>query len=565
MPADRFKLLLHLFTRRFFENDLLAPDIDLRPSAIWVFATMLTPSLMWSVRAVVRYGILSVAGLEIVQTVSLWDKALLMMLAMANAGILTVLTWEALLVDRRDALVLGSLPLEPRVVISAKAAAIARLFLVVAALNLPSVVIFSGAVYGNFGEILVLKAWLAHAVAVLAASLTTSLVLMAALVAVTSLVQGRWLRVMTVAMQILLLVGLTALVLGVQGATTIADAARQGDVALLGWRRYWPPVWFVGLYEAIVRSGPTPVFSALADVAVVSFVLALVAALPITLLLWRRSLRVLVSASSDEAAGRGWSLARYVAPLLARAPLDRALVQFALAVLWRSPRHRLALFTAIGLSAAVVLQGVLTLGVRPPGTIRWLTEFAVPQLVLLCLMVFVRWLLTLPAELPASWALGLVTPARGAVVRAAIGRVLAAFIVMPSMALAAALSWWQGGLLSAGAHATLVMLGGLGMVEYALARMTFMPFATEYLPGRSNLKARWPIHVIVLLFVVPAISGILRRLAGIPGVPFLIVCGAGAAALAWAIAKRHRREDLLTADPGLGVEWRPLELGIGWV
>lgn len=31
-----FRTLVDLFSRRFFENDLLAPDIDLRPSAIWL-------------------------------------------------------------------------------------------------------------------------------------------------------------------------------------------------------------------------------------------------------------------------------------------------------------------------------------------------------------------------------------------------------------------------------------------------------------------------------------------------------------------------------------------------
>ena len=34
--APRFRTLVDLFSRRFFENDLLAPDIDLRPAAIWI-------------------------------------------------------------------------------------------------------------------------------------------------------------------------------------------------------------------------------------------------------------------------------------------------------------------------------------------------------------------------------------------------------------------------------------------------------------------------------------------------------------------------------------------------
>ena len=86
---------------------------------------------------------------------------------------------------------------------------------------------------------------------------------------------------------------------------------------------------------------------------------------------------------------------------------------------------------------------------RVPTNSRWLTEFAVPLLALLCLLSVFRWLLTLPAELPASWVLGLVTPAPGAVVRRAVGRLLLALAVAPPTLMAVALSWWQGGMTSA--------------------------------------------------------------------------------------------------------------------
>lgn len=565
MTSARFRLLLRLFTRRFFENDLLAPDIDLRPSAIWLLAAMATPSLMWSVKAIVRYGILSVAGYEVVEAVSWWDKSLLVMLAMANAGIVTVLSWEALLIDRRDALILGSLPLRPRLVIAAKAAAIARLFVVVTALNLPSVVIFSVAVYGNFGGALIVRAWLAHAVAVSTASLSTCLVLTAALVVVTSLVEGRALRVMTVAMQVLVLVGLTGLILGIQWAPAITAAARVDDPRLLRWLVYWPPAWFVGLYQTTLGAGPgQAVFARLAHVAGLVSGAAVLVGSPLIVVLWRRSLRLLVSASPGEAPSRGWTLSRRLPALLSRAPLDRAFIQFALAVLWRSPRHRLAILTASGLAMAIALEGAVVLAGRPSGG-RWLTEFAVPQLALLSLLTIVRWLLTLPAELPASWVLGLITPTPGVVVRRAVGRVMVAMIVAPTALLATGMSWWQATASSALAHGGLVMLAGLALVEYALSRLDFMPFATEYLPGRSNLRARWPIHVVVLLFVVPTVAGIERALVVDPGVPLAIAMAICVAGISWAMVRRRLRADMLTADPGVGTDWTPVQLRIGWV
>jgi len=241
------------------------------------------------------------------------------------------------------------------------------------------------------------------------------------------------------------------------------------------------------------------------------------------------------------------------------------LIQFFVVVLWRSPRHRLAVLTAIGLVAALTLEGTLVLTARAASNSRWLTEYAVPMLALLCLMAVFRWLLTLPAELPASWALGLVTPASGAVVRRAVGRVLLVVAVAPPTLVACALSWWQGGMPSALAHGALIMLMGAALVEHALTRVTFMPFATEYLPGRSNLRARWPIHVAVLLFVVPAVAQIERALVVSPGLPLVVTTALGISGIGWAMYRRGRGTDLLTADPGTGTEWTPVQLRIGWV
>jgi len=316
----------------------------------------------------------------------------------------------------------------------------------------------------------------------------------------------------------------------------------------------------------LTAKGPgQAVFSVLAGPALWMSLVAVCVCVPATLLLWRRALRVLVSAAPGEAPGRAWSMTRSLPAWLARAPLDRAFIQFFLAVIWRSPRHRLAVLTAVGLALAVVLEGTLVLTARVQGSARWLTEYTVPMLVLLCMLAIVRWLLTLPAELPASWVLGLVTPAPGPIVRRAVGRVLVVMIVAPTALLAWVLSWWQGSMISALAHAALMMLAGLGVVEYALTRVTFMPFATEYLPGRSNLKARWPVHAVVLLVVVPTLAGIERALLANPGTPFVVTTAIGVAILGVAVTRRRRRADLLTADPGSGADWTPVQLRIGWV
>ena len=149
--------------------------------------------------------------------------------------------------------------------------------------------------------------------------------------------------------------------------------------------------------------------------------------------------------------------------------------------------------------------------------------------------------------------------------RRAVGRVLLVVAVAPPALVACALSWWQGGIPSALAHGALIVLMGAALVEHALTRVTFMPFATEYLPGRSNLRARWPIHVAVLLFVVPAVAQIERALVVNPGFPLVVTTALGISGIGWAMYRRGRGTDLLTADPGTGTEWTPVQLRIGWV
>ena len=565
MRRTRFSLLVTLFSRRFFENDLLAPDIDLRPTAIFLLAALATPSFVWTVKGIVAFGLMVVHGYAFVEAASWFDKSLLMMLAMVSAGIVTVLSWEALLVDRRDALVLGSLPVPPGVVVAAKAAAVARLFAVVTALNLPSMAIFTVAVYSHFGAGLALRALAAHAVAVSAASLTTCVLLTAALVAVTSLFEGRWLRVMTVAVQSAALLMLTGLVFGIQWTPGLMAAARRGDPGGVGGIDWWPPAWFVALYQDVLGATPgREVFAALAPRALTAVAVAAAVGVPLTLWLWRRALRQLVSAAAERPERRAWSMARHALSMLARHAADRAFLQFLLAVLWRSPRHRLAMLTAAGLSAAIALEGTVVLASRETGT-RWLTEFAVPVLMLLCVLAILRWLLLLPAELPASWALGMASPVPGSRIRRAVGRVLLLLGVIPPGVLAFVLSWWQGGMRSAAAHAVLVAAVGLALVEHALRKVDFVPFATEYLPGRSNLKARWPIHAVILLVAVPAVCQVERALVARPGMPFVVVLSLVLAGVGVAGARRRARRDLLTADPGSGADWSPVQLHLAGI
>jgi hypothetical protein len=210
----------------------------------------------------------------------------------------------------------------------------------------------------------------------------------------------------------------------------------------------------------------------------------------------------------------------------------------------------------------VTFEVALLLSARVgPG--RWLTEFAAPVLVLLTLSATARWLSALPAELPASWSLSLASPFDGTTVWRAMHRVLMLLVVAPPALLATALSTWQGGLRSAVAHVGLVALLGLALVERNLAKLTFLPFASEYIPGRANLSARWPVYVVVLLLVVPALAQVERWLVVGSVRAWLVAMTLGIAGVALQVRLRRRRRAALTAESDSGVAWTPVSLNIG--
>ena len=70
---------------------------------------------------------------------------------------------------------------------------------------------------------------------------------------------------------------------------------------------------------------------------------------------------------------------------------------------------------------------------------------------------------------------------------------------------------------------------------------------------------------MVVLFVVPLLAEIERVLVAAPGTPFAAIVALALAALGVAVYRRRRAIDMLTADPGTGQDWTPVQLRIGWV
>ena len=93
--------------------------------------------------------------------------------------------------------------------------------------------------------------------------------------------EGRWLRVITVVVQATVLVAFTGLILGTQWLPIVLESARAGDAGRLGWMAYWPPAWFLGLFQLILGAPQgRPVFEALAMPALAMSLVAVCVCVP---------------------------------------------------------------------------------------------------------------------------------------------------------------------------------------------------------------------------------------------------------------------------------------------
>src|SRR5689334_2409588 len=120
---DVTRVLARLFFRRFIENDLISPDADRHQTLAVITACIISFGIVVTMILALKY----VGGIPTPGEVSwhsLDDKFLYIGWSMAVMALLTLVEWNALALDVRDASILGPLPLEPSTIFTAKAMAL---------------------------------------------------------------------------------------------------------------------------------------------------------------------------------------------------------------------------------------------------------------------------------------------------------------------------------------------------------------------------------------------------------------------------------------------------------
>src|SRR6185436_5861744 len=124
--SAQFRALCQILLARFFESESTAGRSDPRDTFFWIVAALATPGLLLPIYEQFHwYDVANRSGLSAMSAYALFDKTIYLTWTFIAIGFLSCIVWPALLIERRDGWILGSLPVRPRTVILGKLGAIA--------------------------------------------------------------------------------------------------------------------------------------------------------------------------------------------------------------------------------------------------------------------------------------------------------------------------------------------------------------------------------------------------------------------------------------------------------
>lgn len=546
---SRTLLLARTFFARFFESDLMPPGLPQAQLVIWSLALLASPGLMMPFRLANQYSALT-GHPDLLARALHTHRLLFLTITMVSIGLVALVTWQNVFPDRRDARLLGVLPLGNRLLAAARLLALSMLagvFLV--GINAVPTLVY-GPLSAYYGGAPVLLGPIAHAVA----SICAGAFVFFALIAVMGLWMNIGVRVIDRFGFALQVVALFAVLLQVaflarmmaRLGTDLSGIAADSRASLV------PAFWFLGLYD-VVGGNPGPGSAALAARAVVATVAVVTLAIATLALTHGRLMKLALEGHVAPRRGRRpRSLLDAIARVVCRGPVERAIFPFTIRTLMRSRSHRLLLALYLGLALALIAVTVGPLAARfgyaafrEPSV----PVLAAPLVLLFFLLTGTNVMMAIPVEPKANWVFRLLEPANRVAALGGVRHALLVAIVAPIaiVAGAGAAVWW--GAWTGFVHALVCMLMGWALCEFLVLRSRKLPFTCTYFPGRSRARL-WPFYLLATSnYAFPPAAIVLatlhrpRALAIFLGA--LVLVSLGLAAL---------RARLLAAPPGLRFE-----------
>ncbi|HZR22057.1 MAG TPA: hypothetical protein VFA59_00625 [Vicinamibacterales bacterium] len=492
------KHLFRTFFAQFFTSETVTSDVQMRQAIIGVIAFILTPCLLILFNVFPQFQLLVIHVGRIhpppgvitratavrnmmADDMTEWILSVLVGYSMITIGLLTVFAWDALSFDRRDAMVLGPLPLRSSDVILAKLAALA-VFLVgsAVALNLLNASLFGLETADQLG----LSTAVAHFISCLVVTIAAATLVFATIVTLRNtiaIVGGpRLATTLGAVLQFLFVVALLLLVVAV-----FASPVHRGRVVVPDTNS--PPLtWFTAAFEVLRRSD-RGAWATTHDVARGMFVLvplSIVAAIATSVVAFRRQMQLaLTPVARPGVLGRARLTCAMARLLGAGDRRAHAMSDFVITTIVRSR----AVQAPIAINAAIGFTMIVIALSRERGDATT-TMMAAPLMIGFWTAIGLRAAFYVPSELPSAWTFHAHAPAAFA----SYARGVRASIVALLAPLAAIAAYAAGGW----RHAVLVAVSIAALADILVLTIDFLPFTRAYEPGHARLKSRWPLYLL---------------------------------------------------------------------
>ena len=343
---SEFEVLVRHILSRFFNNELLASD-DETKRVMQIACAVALPTLIVSLFLFPAYHAFPPAPLHRPFWSQASDHYFYVMYSFVVVGAATVYEWDLLFPDILDIFVLSVLPIPSRRLFFARVLALA-IFL--------CLVQFGTSILGNLFLPMVAEQFnfirhiLSHFIAVTMSGMfaaTTFLSIQGILLntvgekifrRVTPLIQGASIMLLLVILLLCPAIAGSLQALLLSGSATI---------------RYFPPFWFLGIYESLLTGSSAPaIFHTLARNGCYALVFMVACTLLTYPLAYRRRVRQLIegSAASSTSGGTNVVIRHVLHTTLLRQPPQRAIFHFISQTILRSQRQRITLAMFGGLS-----------------------------------------------------------------------------------------------------------------------------------------------------------------------------------------------------------------------
>jgi hypothetical protein len=413
---------------------------------------------------------------------------------MLAVGLLSMLSWDNIFPDKRDVLVLGPLPVEPRTIFAAKLAALAHaLSFSVLALN-----VFTGLLwplyFASAASILaVLRAFAAYWITTAVAALFMFFSVLTAQGLAAQLLPRQLFLRLSAPIQMAsfcLFLGVYILEPSLEAPQSLAAPQNQHLLACL------PSYWFFALFQQLDGTH-APVVDRLAGRAWSALAIVVIGAVGTLLLTYRRSLRTIAEQPDILPSSRRMN------PFLSfRNSLTTAVMFFCLRTVLRSRQHRILLSFYFGIGLAIVLAYVhalflLNLSSAPAPSPLVSVPFLAASILMLCIAIAgVRIVSPLPITLRANWLFRVTELQEPSAYIAAVRRTLLLLCAFPLWLVSAVVLLAAWPMRLAFEHLPVLALLALILVELSLLGSRKLPFTCSYLPGKGNL------HFVVWAFAL---------------------------------------------------------------